>query len=185
MSLLSLRFLLRERNAFGLEDCFRFALSGFGVIARPPEPTPVMARLVPESQLQVGTALGKVPPSLIRAPEFGAEQGADKRTFCLQRRAGVGIDANKPALCFAKILVQNRQVVSARRRRERAGGKRNAQPKEHKWAERQSVGYECASKHEVQASLTIRCRAQRRERKEQAPARLVHRARRFCLGVGL
>ena len=51
------------------------------------------------------------------------------------------------------------------------GWEANARPKEHKWAARQEVGDECASKHEVQESLTTDCRAQRRERKEQTLTR--------------
>jgi hypothetical protein len=51
------------------------------------------------------------------------------------------------------------------------GWKANARPKEHKWAVRQEVGDECASKREVQESLTTFCRAQRHERKEQTLTR--------------
>jgi hypothetical protein len=51
------------------------------------------------------------------------------------------------------------------------GREANVRPKEHKWAVRQDVGDECASKREVQESLTTFCRAQRRERKEQTPTR--------------
>ena len=51
------------------------------------------------------------------------------------------------------------------------GREANVRPKEHKWAERQDVGGECASDHEAQESLTACCRAQRRERKEQTLTR--------------
>jgi len=51
------------------------------------------------------------------------------------------------------------------------GWKANVRPKEHKWAERQDVGGECASKHKARESLTAPCRAQRRERKEQTLTR--------------
>ena len=44
-------------------------------------------------------------------------------------------------------------------------------PKEHKWAVRQDVGGEQASTSEAPESLTACCRAQRRERKEQALTR--------------
>ena len=51
------------------------------------------------------------------------------------------------------------------------GREANARPKEHKWAVRQDVGGECASKHEAQEPLAAFCRAQRRERKEQTLTR--------------
>jgi len=51
------------------------------------------------------------------------------------------------------------------------GWKANVRPKEHKWAERQDVGGECASKHKARESLAAPCRAQRRERKEQTLTR--------------
>ena len=51
------------------------------------------------------------------------------------------------------------------------GWKANVRPKEHKWAARQDVGGEQASTREAQESLTAPCRAQRRERKEQALTR--------------
>src|SRR6266581_3121474 len=51
------------------------------------------------------------------------------------------------------------------------GWQANVRPKEHKWAVRQDVGGECASKHEAQEPLTAFCRAQRRERKEQTLTR--------------
>jgi hypothetical protein len=51
------------------------------------------------------------------------------------------------------------------------GREANVRPKEHKWAERQDVGGECARNHEAQESLTACCRAQRRERKEQTLTR--------------
>ena len=51
------------------------------------------------------------------------------------------------------------------------GWEANVRPKEHKWAVRQDVGGECASKHEAQEPLTAFCRAQRRERKEQTLTR--------------
>ncbi len=107
----SLRVRLGQGDAFGLEDGFRFALRAFGVIARPPSPAlaPVMARLVPEGQFQVGTALGKIAPGFIRAPEFGAEQGAVKRPYCLPRQAGGGKDATNPARRFTKKIVQERR----------------------------------------------------------------------------
>ena len=47
------------------------------------------------------------------------------------------------------------------------GWEANARPKEHKWAVRQDVGGECASKREAQEPLRASCRAQRRERTEQ------------------
>jgi len=51
------------------------------------------------------------------------------------------------------------------------GREANVRPKEHKWAVRQDVGGEQASTSEAQESLTACCRAQRRERKEQALTR--------------
>src|SRR6266478_8312431 len=51
------------------------------------------------------------------------------------------------------------------------GWEANVRPKEHKWAVRQDVGGECASKHEAQEPLMAFCRAQRRERKEQTLTR--------------
>src|SRR6266852_473489 len=51
------------------------------------------------------------------------------------------------------------------------GWQANVRPKEHKWAVRQDVGGECASKHEAQEPLMAFCRAQRRERKEQTLTR--------------
>jgi hypothetical protein len=51
------------------------------------------------------------------------------------------------------------------------GWEANARPKEHKWAVRQDVGGEQASTREARKSLTTFCRAQRRERKEQALTR--------------
>src|SRR6266849_2164288 len=51
------------------------------------------------------------------------------------------------------------------------GWQANVRPKEHKWAVRQDVGGECASKHEAQEPLAAFCRAQRRERKEQTLTR--------------
>src|SRR5712692_9389550 len=51
------------------------------------------------------------------------------------------------------------------------GWEANVRPKEHKWAVRQDVGGECASKHEAQEPLAAFCRAQRRERKEQTLTR--------------
>ncbi len=51
------------------------------------------------------------------------------------------------------------------------GWQANVRPQEHEWAARQAVGGECASDHEARASLTAVCRAQRRERKEQALTR--------------
>jgi hypothetical protein len=47
------------------------------------------------------------------------------------------------------------------------GREANVRPKEHKWAERQDIGGEQASKCEARESLTAFCRAQRHERKEQ------------------
>jgi len=51
------------------------------------------------------------------------------------------------------------------------GRQANVRPQEHEWAVRQAVGGECASEHEARESLTAVCRAQRRERKEQALTR--------------
>ena len=51
------------------------------------------------------------------------------------------------------------------------GWKANARPKEHKWAVRQDVGGEQANTREARESVTAPCRAQRRERKEQALTR--------------
>ena len=51
------------------------------------------------------------------------------------------------------------------------GREANVRPKEHKWAVRQDVGGECASTHEARESLAASCRAQRRERTEQALTR--------------
>ena len=51
------------------------------------------------------------------------------------------------------------------------GWEANARPKEHKWAVRQDVRGQCASNHKAQESLMASCRAQRRERKDQALTR--------------
>lgn len=104
-----LRVRLGQGDAFGLEGGFRFVLPAFGLIARPPPPAiaPVMARLVSEDPFQGGTPFGKIPPGVIRALEFGAEQGAEKQIGCLHRRAVCR--ASEPAICFTQKFVQDRE----------------------------------------------------------------------------
>src|ERR1017187_10045357 len=93
----------------------------------------------------------------------------------------IGIGASVPGRClvsrderFPPGACDANRSRTARSSPQGAGAKgreANVRPKEHKWAVRQDVGGEQASTSEAQESLTACCRAQRRERKEQALTR--------------
>ena len=99
--------------------------------------------------------------SVLAAPERGRARVPGR---CLVSRD----ERFPPGACDAN---RSRTARSSPQGAGAKGREANVRPKEHKWAVRQDVGGEQASTSEAQESLTACCRAQRRERKEQALTR--------------
>ena len=73
-----------------------------------------------------------------------------------------------PGACDAN---RSRTARSSPQGADAKGWEAKVRPQEHEWAVRQAVGGEGASEPEARKSLTAVCRAQRRERKDQALTR--------------
>ena len=158
-------------------------------------PAALSRRLLAETTWQFGYGWRHKPPSGTFHPDradpcrahergiYAASLKLSKRLLkrheCRARVPGRGLvyrDERFPT--GARGANRSRTARSSPRGGGAKGREANVRPKEHKWAVRQYVRGECASKHEAQAPQRTCCRAQRHERKEQILTRGDPRAER-------